>query len=89
MSSLLNYTLTINKVSSDRIAQPERRTSHDELRPLAGIDEMLRLSGLFVQLTTQMRFLLHHCKTAKDTKSPNIQRKLSVRSLESPVEDIV
>ncbi|KAL7910588.1 hypothetical protein GGI35DRAFT_449132 [Trichoderma velutinum] len=38
----------------------ELRISHNDFRSLAGIDNMLRLSGLSVEVNTQTRFLLHH-----------------------------
>ncbi|OPB45630.1 hypothetical protein A0O28_0078400 [Trichoderma guizhouense] len=45
---------------SDQASSLEHHISHNDLRSLAGIDNMLRLSGLSVEVNTQTRFLLHH-----------------------------
>ncbi|KAL7940779.1 hypothetical protein V8C42DRAFT_336524 [Trichoderma barbatum] len=49
-----------NTTERHRNASSERRTSHKDIRSLAGIDDMLRLSGLSVEVNAQTRFLLHH-----------------------------
>ncbi|KAL7929311.1 hypothetical protein V8C35DRAFT_331697 [Trichoderma chlorosporum] len=51
--------LVVNAILSDRAASLNRRTSHSDFRSFAGIDDMLRLSGLSVEINAQTRFLLH------------------------------
>jgi hypothetical protein len=41
----------------------EHHGSHGDLRSLAGVNDMLRLSGLPIEVNTQNRGLLHHCKS--------------------------
>lgn len=40
----------------------EHFVEHDDLRPLAGVNDMLRLSGFSIKANTQTKILLHHCK---------------------------
>ncbi|KAL6796472.1 hypothetical protein J3E68DRAFT_401051 [Trichoderma sp. SZMC 28012] len=44
----------------DQAPSLEHHISQNDLRSLAGIDNMLRLSGLSIEVNTQTRFLLHH-----------------------------
>jgi hypothetical protein len=40
----------------------EQHVEYDNLRPLIGVDGMLRLSGFSIEVNDQTKTLLHHCK---------------------------
>lgn len=65
--------LVVNVPHSDQAPSLEHHISHNDLRSLAGIDNMLRLSGLSVEVNTQTRFLLHHCKSSTCPILPSMQ----------------